>query len=276
LQKHLAAFRGGIVELIPSEQWKTLRCNLCAANTHFYTNDRRKNTPLPSCLDCSMRKPQTQMGSKALIGDILRKNGIIGMDQIRFILERQKAERSRGKASKKFADLAVEMSLCTVEHAAAALTEIYQFEYVDLRQYHVANEHIQVLAKDLCQKHKVICIGKKNQIFHIAMADPTDEQALVAIAQMLERQFITLTPFLADRKAIDEKIGSYNEKGVELLGAPAADRALARRGSRQAVIRSQPPAVPQGKIVDQNFTLAQKSFAKSTKFPTKHRVLRKT
>ncbi|MCI0604360.1 Flp pilus assembly complex ATPase component TadA [bacterium] len=257
VQQLKLAFRGGAVELIPSEQWKTLRCNLCGAETHFYTNDRRKNTPLPSCLDCSMRKPQPQMGSKALIGDILRNNGVIGMDQIRLILERQKTESAYGKVRRKFADYAVEMGLCTVEQAAAALTEIYQFEYVDLQGYPVANEHIQLLARDLCHKHKVICIGKKNQIFQIAMVDPTDEQALVAIAQMLERQFITLTPFLADKKAIDDKLGSYDEKGVELLDAPTTDKVLALRGQRQSVLsaRNRSTTALQGKIIDQDSTL---------------------
>ena len=260
VQQLKLAFRGGVVELIPSEQWKTLRCNLCGTDTHFYTNDRRKNTPLPSCLDCSMRKPQTQIGSKALIGDVLRKNGAIGMDQIRLILEKQNTECGNGKAARKFAQIAVEMGLCSVEQAAAALTEIYQFEYVDLQQYPIPEEHIQLLARDLCHKHKVICIGKKNQIFQIAMVDPTNEQALVAIAQMLERQFITLTPFLADNKAIEDKIDSYNEKGVELLRAPAADKVLALRGQRQAIRSERSQTVPQGKIIDQDSPLLEEDI----------------
>jgi type IV pilus assembly protein PilB len=210
-------FRSGVVDLVPSQSWRTVTCLSCKQPTHFYvTTDR--DVPVASCLSCCMRKPTTS-GPKLLTGDILRKNGSINTEQIKLILQKQKSiSGDPSQKRKRFAELAIEMGLCSPNQVARAVTELFQFEgMLDLQERQIPHEEISLIPREICERFKVICVGKRQQTFVIAMADPTSEEALIAVAQSLGRSILNLSPYLSTTEAIDEKLkSSYVEKGLEL------------------------------------------------------------
>jgi type IV pilus assembly protein PilB len=196
------------VRLIPSEEGKSLPCQWtrCSRPSRFYI--QRKNVPTAGCLDCILRIPATGVALK--IGDIAKKRQFLNQEQIRRVLEQQKQnlQKPDKKSAKKFIEIAVELGMITPQNAMLCLSEMYRFKYLDLGKQNPAEEFLKMIPAEICRTHKVICVGRREQTFLLAMADPLDEEALLAVAQSFQRPFLRLTPYLAWKEAIERAMTS--------------------------------------------------------------------
>ena len=96
------------------------------------------------------------------------------------------------------------------QNGMLCLAEMYRFKYLDLSKQQPSEEFLKMIPAEICHAHKVICVGRKEQTFLLAMADPLDEEALLAVAQAFQRPFLRLTPYLAWKESVEKVLVAEN------------------------------------------------------------------
>lgn len=134
------------------------------------------------------------------LGELLLREKILSVDQLRSALEFQK------KNSLPVGTSLVQLGYLTEEDIAQALSRQLGYPYIDLDQFEVYPEVINLIPADVAKKHMVMPIHRIRSFLTLAMVDPTD---LEIIEDIRFRTGLSIQPVIASETGVVNAINKY-------------------------------------------------------------------
>jgi type IV pilus assembly protein PilB len=118
--------------------------------------------------------------SKIQLGELLLNRGIISAEQIEDVLSEQTKKGHR----KLFGELLVEKGYCTENQISSALAEVYGVPYAAVNPKLCDPKVIDVLPRDVLEKHTVLPLFKVYDVLTVAVSEPTNVFLIDEIERM--------------------------------------------------------------------------------------------
>ena len=133
------------------------------------------------------------------IADALIEDGLLSMDQIEELLERQKKEGSR--LVKLLVDK--DRQYVSPEDLAVCMGRVLNVSPINLYRLAIPPNVADMIPADMAQNHKVVPVSRLDDRIFLAMADPLNVLALDDVRRITK---LEVTPLIAPEKAILEKL----------------------------------------------------------------------
>jgi type IV pilus assembly protein PilB len=138
------------------------------------------------------------MGSN--LGELLIREKLINSDQLKTALDYEKKNKvSIGSAL-------VTLGHISEEEMAQALSRQLGYPYIDLSQFEVYPDVINLIPVDIAKKHMIMPIHRIRSFLTMAMVDPTD---LDVIENVRFRTSLSIQPVIASESGINDAINKY-------------------------------------------------------------------
>lgn len=134
------------------------------------------------------------------LGELLLREKIISADQLKSALDFQK------KNSLPLGTSLVTLGFISEEEIAQALSRQLGYPYIDLDQFEVYAEVINLIPADVSKKHMVMPIHRIRSFLTLAMVDPTD---LEIIEDIRFRTGLSIQPVIASESGVMNSINKY-------------------------------------------------------------------
>lgn len=149
---------------------------------------------------------QGTAGAKKKMGDILIKEDVINLDQLKTALEEQ---RSTGK---RLGETLLNLGYIDEHQLVAYLSKQYGVPAINLDQFDISNDTLKLIPRESAIKHKLIPVNKSKDSIVVAMADPSNIFAIddlkFATGKKIE---VVVTSERSVTKAIEKFYGSEEE-----------------------------------------------------------------
>ncbi|UCF82253.1 MAG: Flp pilus assembly complex ATPase component TadA [Desulfobacteraceae bacterium] len=150
-------------------------------------------------------RPQNKAERKNLVdrrrlGELLVETGLLTREKLKDTLEAQKG------SGKRLGQILIEKDLISEEEIAFALAMQLKIPFMDLTDYPIKTEVIEVIPEHVCRRFHCIPIDKTDNVLHVSMADPLD------LNMMKELQFVTglsIQPTISTTTQILERVQKY-------------------------------------------------------------------
>ncbi len=142
------------------------------------------------------------------IGMLLVEAGVITEDQLNHLLERQR------EVKKRLGEVAVEEGLATEDQIAMALAKQLKVPFISLQSVVIDEEIVKLIPETMARSLKVIPLFKVGKAITVAMADPTDSEAIK------ELRFVTgcdIEPVVAKQDEILSAIENFYGEGKKMM-----------------------------------------------------------
>lgn len=146
------------------------------------------------------------MGKRTItkrIGEVLLERAVVDRAQLDEALKRQTTSQ------KLLGDILVELGYATEEAIALALTAQYGFPYLPLDNYEIDHGLTEVVPEQVARRYCLIPIDRIGNALTVAMADPTNTQAIEDIE--LQTKCMVQT-FVSTPTDIGKAINRYYKK----------------------------------------------------------------
>ncbi|MBI1321047.1 MAG: hypothetical protein GC168_19145 [Candidatus Hydrogenedens sp.] len=203
----------------------------------------------------------TQLANHKTLGQLLLEESLITSDQLAQALAEQE---SKGGF---LGQILVNLGFASQEAVASALVKQCKIPHLNLLDYDVSPDVLQLLPREICERYHLLPIDKLGRILTVAMVDPLDIGALEAVRETCPE--LRIKPILCNwmhyeqvsRKLFDSEDGGGKRKGgantitAESLGL----RALPPEKPKESAPAAQPnqgaaavprPATPSGASID--------------------------
>ncbi|RWR11851.1 ATPase, T2SS/T4P/T4SS family [Siminovitchia fortis] len=137
--------------------------------------------------------------SRKRLGDLLVESGLITEQQLETTLRRKSPEEKLG-------DALLQEGHITEQQLAETLERQLGIPRINLYQYPMDPEVIQLIPRDLAKRHQVMPIRKENHKLFVAMADPMDYFAIEELRMATGYQII---PALATKEELQRTISKH-------------------------------------------------------------------
>ncbi len=138
------------------------------------------------------------MGSN--LGELLIREKVINQDQLKTASDYEKKNKvSIGNAL-------VTLGHISEEEMAQALSRQLGYPYIDLSQFEVYPDVINLIPVDIAKKHMIMPIHRIRSFLTMAMVDPTD---LDVIENVRFRTSLSIQPVIASESGINDAINKY-------------------------------------------------------------------
>jgi type IV pilus assembly protein PilB len=138
------------------------------------------------------------MGSN--LGELLIREKVINQDQLKTAADYEKKNKvSIGSAL-------VTLGHISEEDMAQALSRQLGYPYIDLSQFEVYPDVINLIPVDIAKKHMIMPIHRIRSFLTMAMVDPTD---LDVIENVRFRTSLSIQPVIASESGINDAINKY-------------------------------------------------------------------
>jgi type IV pilus assembly protein PilB len=134
------------------------------------------------------------------LGELLLREKIINADQLKSALDFQK------KNSLPLGTSLVTLGFISEEEIAQALSRQLGYPYIDLDQFEVYPEVINLIPAEAAKKHMVMPIHRIRSFLTLAMVDPTD---LEVIEDIRFRTGLSIQPVIASETGVMNSINKY-------------------------------------------------------------------
>ena len=134
------------------------------------------------------------------LGELLLREKIISADQLKSALDFQK------KNSLPLGTSLVTLGVISEEEIAQALSRQLGYPYIDLDQFEVYPEVINLIPAEVAKKHVVMPIHRIRSFLTLAMVDPTD---LEVIEDIRFRTGLSIQPVIASESGVMNAINKY-------------------------------------------------------------------
>ncbi len=134
------------------------------------------------------------------LGELLLREKIIGADQLKSALDFQK------KNSLPLGTSLVTLGFISEEEIAQALSRQLGYPYIDLDQFEVYPEVINLIPAEVAKKHMVMPIHRIRSFLTLSMVDPTD---LEVIEDIRFRTGLSIQPVIASESGVMNAINKY-------------------------------------------------------------------
>ena len=143
------------------------------------------------------KKSATATIYKQKLGDILVSNGVIDNEQLETALEIQK------DSGEMLGSVLLQEGFISKEQLYQALEEQMGIRYFDLKDIEIPEDITRLVDKKLAKSYDLIPVKIENDSLVVAMSDPAN---IYAIDDLRLATGYEITPFLADKELIHEKI----------------------------------------------------------------------
>lgn len=179
--------------------------------------------------------PEIQNPCKRL-GEILLEEKVITEGQLGEALKKQKLEGGfLGK-------VLVELGYIAEPVLVNFLVKQFKIPHINLMDYEVSDELVQMLPKEICLKYSLLPIDKLGKILTIAMVDPLDMEALQKVKEVVPEARIK--PILCSWNHFEHVIRRVfpkdleaeesDDSSAESFGLPSAPSSLAKKPAQAA------------------------------------------
>ncbi len=134
------------------------------------------------------------------LGELLLREKIINADQLKSALDFQK------KNSLPLGTSLVTLGFISEEEIAQALSRQLGYPYIDLDQFEVYPEVINLIPAEVAKKHMVMPIHRIRSFLTLSMVDPTD---LEVIEDIRFRTGLSIQPVIASESGVMNAINKY-------------------------------------------------------------------
>jgi type IV pilus assembly protein PilB len=144
------------------------------------------------------------MANNNRLGELLVREKLISLSQLRHAQdEQQKSGQNLGYTLAK-------LGYVSDDEITSFLSQQYRVPTIDLEEYEVDAEVLKLVPKEPCERHKVLPISRTGNALIVAMADPTNLNAIDDL------KFLTgynIEPVIASESAIHSAIERYYNAG---------------------------------------------------------------
>src|SRR6476620_6682127 len=136
--------------------------------------------------------------------DLLVREKLISLQQLK------QAQTDQAKSGKNLSYTLAKLGYISDGEITDFLSAQYRLPAVKLEEYDIEEDVIKLVAKDVCEKHRVIPVSRSGSSLIVAMADPTNLHAIDDI------KFLTgynVEPVVASEAAISAAIERYYNAG---------------------------------------------------------------
>ncbi len=157
----------------------------------------RKKNKVTRLYDTSEKK---RIASRRRLGELLTETGLLSKAKLREALQVQQ------NTDKRLGQVLIDMGLISEEEMAFALAMQLKIPFVDLRDLPIEDEVMEIIPESVCRRFMCVPIEKRNNVLHVAMADPLD------LNMIKELQFVTgfsVQPAISTPSQIIERIQKY-------------------------------------------------------------------
>jgi type IV pilus assembly protein PilB len=143
------------------------------------------------------------------LGEALLKQGLLTREQFQAAVKRQSEYGGR------LASILIEMGFVGDEAIAGVLSRQYRVQYVNLANYEIDDGVIDLVPIATAIRHQVLPLRKEGTTLFVAVADPTDINAVGHLEFMTG---LRVTPLVAPQNAIRAAIEKHygTEQAIEL------------------------------------------------------------
>lgn len=173
------------------------------------------------------------------IGELLIEAGLITEGQLREGLDKQK--RDGGK----IVEMLISLNHLTADQFVAFLAQQPGVASINLKQYDISSDLIDLVPRDFAVKHEVIPIDRLGRLLTIGMVCPLDRKT---VAELEEATQLRVKPLLCSASDIRVAIKEhYPDESTEGGGTPEGVAASMRLGCVATMIRQVDtlPALPE-------------------------------
>ena len=143
------------------------------------------------------------------LGEMLLEAGLITREQLERALDYQR------ETGKRIGACLIELGLITEEDLADFLSKKHGVPTINLRHFEIDPSLLKIIPVDLCRRYMLIPVSKSGPVLTIAMADPTD---LEAITQVEFATNYSVETVVAPETMIEEALNKYfgPQHGIDL------------------------------------------------------------
>jgi len=165
---------------------------------------------------------------KKRIGEILLERGVINRSQLEKALAQQQAQGGL------IGQILIELGFATEQEIALALTAQYGFPYLPLENYELDEGVMQLVPEPVARQYCLIAIDRIGNALTVAMADPSNIQAIEDLETLTS---CVVQTFVSTPSDIQKAISRYYKGNANATGTNAEHN---KAGSPNA----SPPASP--------------------------------
>ena len=145
------------------------------------------------------------------LGDVLVERGVISPAELEEALAYQKEHGGL------IGQVLIQLGLATEEKVAMALTAQYGFPYLPLANYEIDSDLTTLIPEAVAQRHCLIAIDRIGNALTLAMADPSNLEAIEAV-EMLTK--CVVQAFVSTPSDINAAINKYYKRTSRNPGVP--------------------------------------------------------
>jgi type IV pilus assembly protein PilB len=138
------------------------------------------------------------------LGELLVREKLISLQQLK------QAQTDQAKSGRNLSYTLAKLGYISDGEITDFLSAQYRLPAVNLEEYDIEEDVIKLVAKDVCEKHRVIPVSRSGSSLIVAMADPTNLHAIDDI------KFLTgynVEPVVASETAVQAAIERYYAAG---------------------------------------------------------------
>jgi type IV pilus assembly protein PilB len=151
------------------------------------------------------------------LGELLLERGLINQKQLEKALEQQKAQGGL------LGQILIKLGFVTEKEIALALTAQYGFPYLPLENYDIDDGVTQLIPEHVARQYVLIAIDRIGNALTVAMADPSNVQAIEDIEMLTKCAVQTIVSTPSDiQSAIERAYKSGTNSSSPSAGAASS------------------------------------------------------
>src|SRR5271155_3113544 len=144
------------------------------------------------------------MANNNRLGELLVREKLISLTQLR------RAQEEQQRSGQNLGYTLAKLGFVSDDEITSFLSQQYRVPTIDLEEYEIDAEILKLVAKEQCEKHRVVPVSRTGNSLIVAMADPTN---LHAIDDLKFLTSYNIEPVIASETAILATIEKYYNAG---------------------------------------------------------------
>jgi type IV pilus assembly protein PilB len=142
--------------------------------------------------------------SQSRLGELLVREKLISLQQLR------KAQEEQKKSGQNLGYTLAKLGYISDGEITNFLSSQYRLPAINLDEYEIDGDVVKLVAREVCEKHRIIPVSRSGQSLIVAMSDPTNLNAMDDIKFLTN---FSVEPVVASEAAIQAAIERYYNAG---------------------------------------------------------------
>jgi type IV pilus assembly protein PilB len=142
--------------------------------------------------------------SQSRLGELLVREKLISLQQLR------KAQEEQKKSGQNLGYTLAKLGYISDGEITNFLSSQYRLPAINLDEYEIDPDVVRLVAREVCEKHRIIPVSRSGQSLIVAMSDPTNLNAMDDIKFLTN---FSVEPVVASEAAVQAAIDRYYNAG---------------------------------------------------------------